>query len=218
VPVYNERLRLVTLGDGYTAGTSTGAPKRDSWPAQLVQVMAHTDTRLQLAGNLALGSRTSEYVLNDQLPQVGPLQPDLVTLQVGANDIITVGAGGSFSGARLDEYRDNVSDILDGLLEILPADRIFVITIPDHNLTEKGQKIGPPDPGNDDVSEANAALAEVAGERGVAVVDISPVYELVVNDPSLVLAGGPDPSARQFAGWVQIIGRRIREALSAPQP
>ncbi|MEA2025567.1 MAG: hypothetical protein U9O18_02645, partial [Chloroflexota bacterium] len=35
-PAYREPVRLVTLGDGYTYGTETTAPRRDSWPAQLI--------------------------------------------------------------------------------------------------------------------------------------------------------------------------------------
>ena len=129
-----EPLRLVTLGDAYTAGTDTGAPKRDSWPAQLVQAMERGDVRLRLVDNLADSGQTSEYVLDEQLPQVESLHPDVVTVQVGVNDIV--------ARRQFEDYDRNVTRILDELLLILPPERIFVITTPDHTLTERGGDYG----------------------------------------------------------------------------
>lgn len=212
-PAFRERMRIVALGDGYTAGTTTDAPNRDSWPAQLVQLINRSRMQLQLLGyNLAEASSTSENVLKDQLPQVESYQPDIVVLQVGVNDIWT---SDEFTSAGVERYRSNLSAILDGLLEILPPERIFVITTPDHDLTDRGPELGPLWAGSTDVARANAVLAEVADERGIPVVDIAPVYRMVVDDPGLVLEGGPYPSARQYAGWVEIIGQEIQNALSS---
>lgn len=205
------------MGDGYTAGTSTLVPGRDSWPAQLVQVMARSDVRLRPVGNLAVSGDSSGDVLGNsgdvlggQLSQVESLQPDIVTVQVGANDI--------FNGTPLEVYEQNMGDILDGLLEILPKERIFVVTTPDHELTVRGKRRAEQLRVHTRVEDFNAALSEVAGERGISVVDISPVYELVVEDPSLVLGGGPYPSAHQYAGWAQIIGQQVRQALIPASP
>ena len=97
----------MTLGDAYTAGTDTGAPKRDSWPAQLVQAMERGDVRLRLVDNLADSGQTSQNVLDEQLPQVESLHPDVVTVQVGVNDIVA---------REFEAYRANVTRILDELL------------------------------------------------------------------------------------------------------
>jgi lysophospholipase L1-like esterase len=207
---YGDRLRLVTLGDGYTAGTSTPVPGRDSWPAQLVQMMAHSDVRLRPVANLALSGQSSGDVRESQLPQVESLKPDVVTVQVGANDI--------FSSIELEQYEENMAVILDGLLDFLPPDRIFVITTPDHELTVRGKQRAEQLRDPTEVADFNAVLTEVADERGITVVDIAPVYELVEEDPSLVLDGGPDPTARQYAGWVQVIGQQMRQALVSPVP
>ena len=130
-----EPLRLVTLGDAYTAGTDTLAPKRDSWPAQLVAAMEHGDLPLRLVDNLADSGQTSEDVRRSQLPQLEALVPDVVTLQVGVNDIIA-------RDISLDDYRANVTAIVDELLVDLPPGRIFLITTPDHTLTTRGADWG----------------------------------------------------------------------------
>lgn len=210
-PVYRERLRLVTLGDGYTAATKTDAPGRDSWPAQLVHVINRSDMHAQLiAYNLASSGETSADVLRRQLPDVDSLQPDVVTLQVGINDI--------FTDIGPDEYRRNLESILDGLLEILPATRIFALTTPNHELSIRGPYIGPPGDDSAGVAAINDVLRDVAGDRGITVVDIAPAYAYVSEDPSMVVAGGPDPSARQYSSWAELIGRQLRLALSKPLP
>jgi lysophospholipase L1-like esterase len=206
-----EPLRLVALGDGYTAGTATAAPRRDSWPAQLAQAMDHGDLQLRLVDNLAEASHTSEDVERVQLPQVEALAPDVVTLQVGVNDIIA-------RDISLQDYRANLTHILDELLAIVPARRIFLITTPDHTLTERGGDYGPRDVGQADVAEANGILADLAGERGLTVIDIAPVNQRVAEDASLVVGDGPYPSAKQYAGWVEIIGPQVRRVLMDGEP
>jgi lysophospholipase L1-like esterase len=207
---YRDPLRLVTLGDGYTFGGGTASPTRDGWPGQLVQAMRDRPPRLRLVHNLADHSQTSFDVLSGQLPQVESLKPDVVTVQVGVNDILRT--------VSLDDYRSNVSDILDELLLILPPGRIFVITTPDHTLTEGGLGWTPRDVGSALVREVNVILTEVATERDIAVVDISPVNALVAVDPSLVIGQGPNPTAKQYAGWVEVIGQHIQGALMAVEP
>jgi lysophospholipase L1-like esterase len=204
-----EPLRLVTLGDAYTAGTDTVAPKRDSWPAQLVVAMDRGDLRLILVDNLADSGQTSQNVLDEQLPQVASLYPDVVTVQVGVNDIIA---------QEIEDYEGNLSLILDELLRLLPPERVFLITTPDHTLTERGADWGSRDEGHAAVVEANAILRAVASERRVSVIDIGPVNERAAQDASLVIGEGPYPTAKQYAGWVEVIGPQMERVLTGGAP
>jgi lysophospholipase L1-like esterase len=197
----------VTLGDAYTAGTGTLAPRRDSWPAQLVAAMEHGDVRLRLVDNLADSGQTSEDVLRSQLPQLDALVPDVVTVQIGVNDIIA-------RDITLADYRANLDAIVEELLADLPSCRIFLVTTPDHTLTMRGADWGSRESGHADVVAANDILGEVAAEHGVDVVDIGPVNALVDGDASLVIGDGPYPTAKQYAGWVEVIGPAI--AATAP--
>ncbi len=208
---YGERtepLRLVTLGDAYTRGTETAAPRRDSWPAQLVESLERSDVDLWL-WNLAESGHSSDQLLEEQLGQVASLQPDVVTLQVGVNDILA---------KSTDIYRENVTHILDELLTILPKERIFAITTPDHTLTEWGDAYGPRAYGSAAVAKLNLTLTEVAEARGITVIDIGQVNERVSGDQSLVVDEGPYPTAKQYAGWVEVIGPYIRGALATIEP
>lgn len=204
-------VRLVTLGDAYTHGTDTAAPRRDSWPAQLAESLDRGGFSVILR-NLAEPGDTSGELLEEQLGQVESLHPDVVTLQVGVNDIF----------ARETEwYRDNVSVVLDELLTILPSERVFAVTTPDHTLTEWGGRYGVADAGSGAVEELNATLREVAGERDVEVIDIGLINSLVAADSSLVVQRDPPvpyPTAKQYAGWAEVIGPYVHDALAALEP
>jgi hypothetical protein len=167
--------------------------------------MERSDVDLVLR-NLAEPSHTSGDVLLIQLDKVESLEPDVVTLQVGVNDIIA---------REEDWYGENVATILDELLKILPAERIFAITTPDHTLTDWGDSYSSRTIGHEAVAELNTMLTERAAERGIEVIDISSVNALVSADPSLVIENGPYPTAKQYAGWVEVIGPEIHRALSA---
>jgi len=207
----SELRRLVTLGDSYTAGSGTDAPRRDSWPAQLAEALKRGDIRLRLT-NLARSGYTSGEVLDEQLGQVATYEPDVVTLQVGANDILT---------GETEWYRENIGLIFDELLLLLPPERIFAITTPDHTLTEWGDAYAPRAIGSAAVAELNGTLNEVADERGIEVIDIGLVNDLVATDSSLVVKAEPPvpyPTAKQYAGWVEVIGPHIHDALAADEP
>jgi lysophospholipase L1-like esterase len=163
---------------------------------------------LRLVGNLAESGQTSDDVIRIQLRQLEALRPDVVTLQVGVNDIMA-------NDWSLDEYRSNVASILDELLGMLPSQRIFVITTPDHTLTSWGGRWGPRDVGHQAVLTANEILSAVAAERDVTVIDIGAVNERVRQDASLVIGAGPYPTAKQYAGWVEVIGPQMLRVLAA---
>ena len=203
--------RIVTLGDSYTIGTGTEAPRRDSWPAQMYTALTERgEMRLKLV-NLARRSSPSVEVIDSQLAYVASLEPDVVTLQVGVDDIV---------GRDTESYAGNIAHILDELRLLLPPERIFVITTPDHTLTEWGKAHGP----SEVVEAINADLREVAGARGITVIDIGPVNERVTEDPSLLVQSNPSdpprpyPTAKQYAGWAELIGAYVRAALEGIEP
>ncbi len=202
--------RLVTLGDAYTAGYATDQPRRDSWPQQLVDSLARSGMEVRLT-NLAVRGYSSGQVLEEQLDQVAPSQPDVVTLQVGINDLLY---------GEMEWYRGNVETILDRLLESLRSDRVFVVTTPDDALDGAGEAYGAQAEVRAAIGALNATLADAAAERGVGVIDIGVINGLGEENESLVVEDGPYsyPTAKQYAGWVEVIGPSVHDALSAVEP
>jgi lysophospholipase L1-like esterase len=197
--------RLVTLGDSYTSGAGPGLRPQDGWPQQLVRTLGAA-IPMTLSRNLAAQGQTSENVISDQLSAVPGLRPHVVTVQVGANDIIS-------PDLDLADYRANVGRILDALLDEVPPERIFAISTPDYTLTARGGDFGDRDAQRAEIREANAILGQETAARGITLIDISPVSDRVTEDPTLVAPDGLYPSAKQYAGWVELIAPHIRRAL-----
>jgi lysophospholipase L1-like esterase len=199
-------LRYVALGDSYTIGASVR--QRERWPNQLVRAL-RPDIRITLAANLGRAGATSEDVVLEQLPQLRALRPNVVSLLVGVNDVVV--------GVHPDTYRANIVTILEAILERLPADRAFVVTTPDYTLTPRGGDYGDRAQQSEGIRALNEILADEARARGMHVIDISPVSDRVPEDPSLLGSDGLHPSAKQYAGWVELIARHVREALAGDE-
>jgi lysophospholipase L1-like esterase len=69
------------MGDSFTAGLEPGMPR---WPDELADALGR-DVHYE---NLAEVGATSEQVEREQLPRAVELEPDLVTLVCGANDVL----------------------------------------------------------------------------------------------------------------------------------
>jgi len=203
------RLRYVALGDSYTIGTSVKA--RDRWPNQLVRALS-PQVDLDLIGNLAMSGATTGDVIEEQLPQLPRMDPDFISLLVGVNDVVR--------GFDPEVYRAHLDTILDDLLQQVSPARLLLITTPNYTLTAKGDDYGDPSRQAPRVAVFNHVLEAEAAARGIPVVDITPVANLVSGDPSLVAGDGLHPSAKQYAGWVEIIAPKVRQMLrmAATQP
>jgi lysophospholipase L1-like esterase len=204
-------VRYVALGDSYTIGT--GLPRaRERWPNQLVRVLA-PDVRLQLAANLAVNSATAQTVISGQLQHLREFDPEFVSLLIGVNDVIGV--------FRTDPvtYRFNLDLILDAILDEVPPDRVLLVTTPDYTLTPHGNDYSDEDwtaaQASAEIADFNALVLVEGASRGVAVVDISPVSNRVLQDPSLLARDELHPSGKQYAGWVELIAPTVRTLLTS---
>jgi acyl-CoA thioesterase-1 len=195
--------RYVALGDSYTIGTSV--KPRERWPNQLVRTL-RPDADLILVQNLATNGATTADVLAQQLPAVGPLNADVVSLLVGVNDVVR--------GVDVDAYRTNVHSILKRLVHEVPADHIVVVTTPDYTLTPSGGDYGDRSRQTARIKGFNAVLQAEGTLAGARVVDITSVADLVPDDLTMVASDGLHPSGKQYAGWVELIAPQVREMLT----
>jgi acyl-CoA thioesterase-1 len=196
-------LRYVALGDSYTIGTATRDPS-ERWPDQLVARLG--DGVLELVANLAVNGFTSGDVIEQELPRFDEHRPGFATLLVGVNDVV--------QGVPAATYEANAGSILDGFLRRLPADRIVTVATPDYTVTPEGASYGDPAVQAAAIRRANAILADLARERGIAFVDIHDLSLRAAEDRSLVADDGLHPSGAQYALWVERIGPVV-EALLA---
>ncbi|WP_019180590.1 glycosyltransferase [Microbacterium yannicii] len=90
--------RYVALGDSLTEGLCDASRMPSGqyrgWADRLAQLLAHagTDRPPFRYANLAVRSRRIRHLLDDQLPHALALRPDLVSVFMGANDLVGRGA------------------------------------------------------------------------------------------------------------------------------
>ena len=193
-------MRFVALGDSYTIGTAVTEAER--WPNQLVRRLPE----LELVGNPAVNGYTSADLIAEELPQLDGLRPELVSVLIGANDVV--------QGVPDSQYAGNVSLTLEELLTRLPPTRIFGVATPDYSLTPAGAGFGDPALTSDAVVRLNAILREACKGRGIAFVpDVFEISQRVRDDPSLVADDGLHPSGSQYAAWVEAILPAVKRLL-----
>jgi lysophospholipase L1-like esterase len=185
-------VRYVALGDSYTIGTALDDPA-ERWPDQLVARVPALD----VVANLGVNGFTSQDVIEVELPKLASLDPGFVSLLIGVNDVV--------QGVAPATYAANVMAIRDGLLARLPVDHIVTVAIPDYTVTPAGADYGDPHRKHDAIVAANADMARLATERGIAFVDIFDLSIGAATDRSLVAGDGLHPSGAQYALWVERI-------------
>ena len=197
-------MRYVALGDSYTIGTSVAEQER--WPNQLVERLA--DIGVELVANLGVNGYTSGDVIDDELPRLARLNPELVSLQIGVNDVV--------QGVPDERYGANVSQILDTFLELLPADRVFAVATPDYTVTPQGATFGVPELQRAGVLHVNEILRGACEQRGIRFVpEIFEISGAAGDDPALVATDGLHPSRAQYGRWVVAIEPTVRAMLAA---
>ncbi len=99
--------RFVAVGDSVTEGLSDASRMADGhyrgWADRLAELIARAQpgrTGLRYA-NLAVRSRRIEHIVCDQIPRAIELRADLVSVLVGGNDLVKLGADPVALAARL---------------------------------------------------------------------------------------------------------------------
>jgi lysophospholipase L1-like esterase len=171
------------LGDSFTAGT--GCEPGESWADRLAARLAAGQSDF-VYRNLAFEGATSADVL-DQLGPALQLEPDLVTVVCGANDVLL--------SVRPDPhaYSRRLAGIIRRLREALPGVRIVTATAPERwdflelgprtrNRVERG------------IARFNAATRAVAEAHNVPCLEVAGHPGLA--DPGNFIADGLHPSPR----------------------
>jgi len=196
-----KEIRYIALGDSYTIGT--GALESESWPALLTEYLQLDGVEVKLIKNLGVAGWTSKEVIKYQLPQLKKLQPDFVTLLIGANDWVRQGSAAFF--------QVDLCVILDEVMAILPdGQQLVVVTIPDFSVTPVGSQYGRGRNISRGIAEFNRIIVREAKRRELLFVDLYTLSQQLGVDPSLVAKDGLHPSAKAYAQWAELIYNRIK--------
>lgn len=191
---------FVALGDSFTAGT--GCDPGESWADRLATSLRARDPRLTYR-NLAEDGATSEEVL----AQVGPalqLEPDLVTVICGANDVLrTVRPDVRF-------YARTLERIFDRLRAGLPGVAILTATSPE---AWRFMELGPRTRARvtDGIRRVNEATRKISARLGIPCFDV--VGHPGLEDATNFSADGLHPSPAGHERAASEVTRVLRDDL-----
>ena len=200
--------RYLALGDSYTIGQSVKG--RERWPLQLAASVRASGVSLADPLIIAETGWTSVDLMRamDEVKPQGPFA--LVTVLIGVND--------QYQGRDLDAYRQELRQLLQRSAALANCDssRVIVLSIPDWSVT-------PFAAGRDrarvatEIARFNAVNRDEAARAGMRQVDVTPQSRRAGEDRTLLADDGLHPSAKMYAGWVELARPVVLEVLARPE-
>lgn len=198
-------MRYVALGDSYSIGT--GVEPDEAWPRQLAARLA--DLEVDLVANLAVNGSTAADVATEQMPDLEGLEPELASLLVGVNDVV--------QGVPEEHFGARVSEILDGMLQLLPPGRVLGVATPDYTSSRQGGAYGVPSQQRAAILRNNEILRGACEYRGITYVpDTFDISQEAGDSTGMLAPDGLHPSAAQYARWLDAIEPAVRAMLALP--
>ncbi|QJS99171.1 SGNH/GDSL hydrolase family protein [Streptomyces asoensis] len=199
--------RYVALGDSLTEGV--GDPDLSGgcrgWADRLAEILAEEQPAFTYA-NLAVRGKTAAQIKTEQLGPALALQPDLVTVMAGMNDLIR----SSFDAASV------IADIEEMFVRLTASGaRVATVTFPDlGKVSPLARRVLPR------IRDLNARLLAAAERHDVAVLDV--FLHPVTTDPRLWsddrLHASPLGHARIAAGMAHTLGLAGHHDWTEPLP
>jgi len=191
-------VRFLALGDSFTIGTGT-TPDR-SFPAMLVNRWWDEGQEWDLR-NPAVNGYTTDDLIRDELPLVEAYAPDLVTVLIGANDIVAaLSLRGAAAPADEDRYRAQLRRIHERIRAGAPAAARFALPQPDWSLARAGAAFGDPIRIAQTIERFNLIARDEAEHAGATYVDIFPLMREQMRK-GMTAPDGLHPSAAAYAEW-----------------
>lgn len=190
----------VALGDSLTAGAGADLPE-EALPYLLAQNFGTGDKQIILKNLAVPGARTSD-IINVFLSKAIEVQPDVVTLLIGVNDI--------HNQVSAAQFRKNYEEILSRLSKETEA-KVYVVNIP---FIGASDLMLPPYQYLFDsrTKEFNRIIKEVANQYQIKYIDLySPTVNLFKQSGAHYSRDSFHPSPAGYKIWAEIIYAGINQ-------
>jgi acyl-CoA thioesterase-1 len=194
--------RFLALGDSFTIGTGT-TPDR-SFPAVLARIWTERGRTVVLS-NPAVNGYTTDDLIHDELPLVASFHPTLVTVLIGANDIVR--------GSNEDRYRRRIASIHQRIGADAPDARVIALPQPDWSLSPAGSGFGDRAAIARTVERFNEIARDEAQRAHASWIDLFPLMR-EQGRRKMFAPDGLHPSAEAYAEWA----RALATTASAASP
>ena len=190
------RVRILALGDSYTAGESV--PGAKSWPRQLAAALVPDSV---IVTDLTVIARTG-WTTTDLVDTLGAdslASPyDLVTLQIGVNN--------QYQHLDFSVFQSEFPALVARAIALAGnrPGHVVVLSIPDYSVTPVGSQIDP-DRVRAEIDGYNGFIASATDSVNVLEIDITEISRRAQEDPTLTARDGLHPSAKMYALWVDVV-------------
>jgi lysophospholipase L1-like esterase len=124
----------VALGDSYTIGTGLN-DESQNFPSRLARRLTEETGIEVVVTNLGVSGYTTTDLIREELPIARNARPELITILIGANDIV--------QGSEEAAYRTRLQQIYQRIKDLgLPAARVLAISIPDFSALPGAAQFG----------------------------------------------------------------------------
>jgi acyl-CoA thioesterase I len=188
--------RFLALGDSFTIGTGT-TPDR-SFPAILERLWIAAG-RAVILSNPAVNGYTTDDLIRDELPLVASFGPTLVTLLIGANDIV--------QGSSDDRYRRQLRSVHTQIHGDAPDAHVIGLPQPDWSLSPAGSGFGDLAAIAKKIERFNQIARDEAEHARAVWIDLFPLMR-DQGRRKMFAADGLHPSADAYAEWARELATR----------
>jgi acyl-CoA thioesterase-1 len=184
-----DAVRYLAMGDSLTQGIGATDLETGTFPALLAAKWTSDGCQVELK-NVGISGYTAGQILAEQVPAVAEFQPTLITFQGGGNDIV--------NGVTEDEYRKNVSAVLDAAKN--SGARVVVFAQNEWFRSPEGLNYGTEAELSAKRDALDKILIDEAKSHGAQFVDLRPLYKQQA-DQSLWVEDGIHPTPAAYEAW-----------------
>jgi len=188
------QVRYLAMGDSLTQGVGAENIETGAFPARLAERWRDAGCTVDL-NIVGISGYTAGQILDEQVPQIKPFDPTVITFQTGANDIA--------NGVTEDDYRDNIGEVLDAALD--SGARVYVLLQNEWFRSPSGPDYG----GTAELRAAyDAIMIEEAESRDVEILDLRPIYKQQADDDEWI-DDGLHPTDEAYDAWAEALAEMI---------
>jgi acyl-CoA thioesterase-1 len=194
-------IHYLALGDSYTIGTGTSTPSRN-FPGHLQRKLEEVTGQRVMLVNPAVDGFTTSDLIQHELAEVDRFRPDLVTILIGANDVV--------QGVPQATYRDRLGQIYGRVQALgLPAGRVLALSIPDFSVAPAAARFGKPVQLRARIDRFNQVAEKAAAAHGFDYLDLADLSRAGASRPGWISADGLHPADAQYEAWSQRIWQQV---------
>jgi lysophospholipase L1-like esterase len=165
----------------------------------LTRLWADRGRAVELLNPAVNGYRTDDLI-SEELPLVATFRPTLVTILIGANDIV--------AGSSDERYRERLRAIHARVRTDARYAAIYALPQPDWSLSRAGSAFGDGAAIAARIERFNAIAREEAERAGAVYVDIFPLMRGQMRR-GMFAPDGLHPSAAAYAEWADALRERL---------